>query len=647
MAAELLALLLEATLLTTAAVVAVLLLRGAWSNLFGVRAAILLWSVVPVAALVALAPDRIVEDAETPAITMPLDGWLQAQEPVTVAGPNRSGVLPLGAELVLIGWGVGAMGMLGLQAIRQRRFLTGLGRLSAGGGRLWVSERRDIGPLVLGAFSPKVIVPPDFADRFSTRQRRLMLAHEYAHLRRGDPAWNLVSAVLRCLFWFNPLIHLAANRFRCDQELACDARVLEPRRRSHRSYAAALLALDQDDQSYPALTFGSHPLKERIMQISTMKHVTRYRRRIGAIAALVVGTGLAAAAWAATPSTDGTIAKASGDESSGFFAFDVEITVAGQKAEGRLSLTGDQAQVIHDGSDEPMLMARDTLTINYDEGEPGWRAEMTISRHSEDQFFLQAEVWQDGLLRRTPSILFGGEGSALVTIGSESGGEDFRLKVTPVSQDRISALTTPLPVEKWPDEILERAAAMPTSYSGDLSISELLQQVIADQEATGGGTTSVTFTLPAGQEDDVPDGASVNGKGEEVSVAIPFSREQYYENNPGTDIPFAVYVEREMQRFIEAEDARPASNGDTISTSNPGWQMSGSPPGRDGVMHCGRNRCTVRMCNDQECNIVGFEDGMAFDIARYPSTQSAPDALVSEFMENGSDGFPTHAGALR
>ena len=86
----------------------------------------------------------------------------------------------MGAEFMLICWGVGAMDKLGRLAIRQRRFRTGLGRLRAGGGRLWVSERRDICPLVLGAISPKGIVPPDFADRFDSRQRRLMLAHEHA-----------------------------------------------------------------------------------------------------------------------------------------------------------------------------------------------------------------------------------------------------------------------------------------------------------------------------------------------------------------------------------------------------------------------------------------------------------------------------------
>ncbi|NDY96661.1 M56 family metallopeptidase [Wenzhouxiangella limi] len=562
MAVDLLALLLEATLLTTAAVIAVLLLRGAWTRLFGVRAAILVWLIVPLAALVALAPDRMVEDSETLAITIPFDGWLPVQEPATLAPPDSAGVLPFLAEFVLLCWVVGAMAMLGLLAIRQRRFRSGLGRLSAGGGCLWVSERRDIGPLVLGAISPKVIVPPDFADRFDTRQRRLMLAHEYAHLRRGDPAWNLVSAALRCLFWFNPLIHLAANRFRRDQELACDARVLESRRRSHRSYAAALLALEQNDQSYPALAFGPHPLKERIMQISTMKHFTPYRRRVGALAALVMGAGLAAAAWAATPATEGALDVASGEESSEFFAFDVEVTVGGQTGGGRLSLTGEKAQVIHRGAD-PILMARETLTISYDEEEPGWRAEVTIGHHSEEQFFVQAEVWQDGLLKRTPSMLMGKEASAHIEIsGSESGGQDFRLKLTPVSQDRISALTAPLPVEEWPDEILEMMAAMPKSYSGDLSISELVEQVTAAQGLEGSSMASVTFTLPVGQDDKARDETAAEMDGAEASAVIPFSREQYYESNPDTDVPFPVHVEREMLRVIEAENAKSASRAD-------------------------------------------------------------------------------------
>jgi len=87
------------------------------------------------------------------------------------------------------------------------------------------------------------------------------------------------------------------------------------------------------------------------------------------------------------------------------------------------------------------------------------------------------------------------------------------------------------------------------------------------------------------------------------------------------------------------------NNGSAIGKNGiePYWQMSGPTPGRPRVMHCGEIRCAIRMCNDQECSVIGFEDGMAFDIVRYPNTQGAADKLVSTFLEDGSSSFSVYA----
>ncbi len=53
-----------------------------------------------------------------------------------------------------------------------------------------------------------------------------MLFHELAHLRRRDVLTGWLVAIVTAIHWFDPLVWLAAARFRCDRELACDAIVL-------------------------------------------------------------------------------------------------------------------------------------------------------------------------------------------------------------------------------------------------------------------------------------------------------------------------------------------------------------------------------------------------------------------------------------
>src|SRR6185503_20979525 len=94
---------------------------------------------------------------------------------------------------------------------------------------------------VVGALDPHVVVPSDFEARFDAEERVLVLAHEWAHLRRQDARVNALVALLQCAFWFNPLVHLAARAIRMDQELACDAAVIAQFPEARRRYAEAML----------------------------------------------------------------------------------------------------------------------------------------------------------------------------------------------------------------------------------------------------------------------------------------------------------------------------------------------------------------------------------------------------------------------
>jgi TonB family protein len=185
--------------------------------------------------------------------------------------------------------------MLMLLAKRQRLFMEDVGI-------------RKAGPAVVGFFYPHIVTPADFSHRFSDQERKLILAHEQVHLERQDVRINALATLVRCLCWFNPLVHIGARRLRADQELSCDAAVIERRPRARRAYAETLLKTQLADRPLPvgcywppeAAWATSHPLTERIAML-TASPLSHPRRLAAATAVLALVGGGGFAAWAAQP----------------------------------------------------------------------------------------------------------------------------------------------------------------------------------------------------------------------------------------------------------------------------------------------------------------------------------------------------------
>ncbi|MBS0569789.1 MAG: TonB family protein [Proteobacteria bacterium] len=300
MIAEVLRILVLSTLAASAAIVVVLLLRKPLRVRFGAQAAYALWTLVPLAAVVALLP--------APVASVALPMTVVATKPAAITTLQHAAAGVTGFDPIPWLGAVWLLGMVVCAALflrQQRRYLRTLGGLSLNADRTFRAQTTAGCPALVGAWRPRIVLPTDFEQRYDRTQRELILAHERAHLARGDAQLNAFAAVLRCLHWFNPLFHIAASRFRFDQELACDASVIARFPQARRSYADAMLKTQLADLGLPAGCHwqSSHPLKERIAMLKKPLPGRTRRWLGGACVAAIVAT-MSFAVWAAQPAKE-------------------------------------------------------------------------------------------------------------------------------------------------------------------------------------------------------------------------------------------------------------------------------------------------------------------------------------------------------
>ncbi len=283
----------------TIGAVLVLALRRPVRRAFGPLAAYRLWLVAPLCGIAALlpAPGPNPSSALAPVVSL-------AAEAAWRAKPVMRQALGV-SEILLAVWMLGAVALAAVFAARQARFVRRLGRLapSPADPGVLLGQHTGAGPLLLGALRPRIVAPADFETRFRGPARDLVLAHERVHLTRGDAAVNALVVAVRCLAWFNPLVHVASRALRIDQEIACDAAVVEHHPEACRLYAETLLGSALTPLSppfgchWPAV--GLHPLKERLMMLQNAS-ATPARKTLGALLVGTLALTAAGTVWAAT-----------------------------------------------------------------------------------------------------------------------------------------------------------------------------------------------------------------------------------------------------------------------------------------------------------------------------------------------------------
>lgn len=82
-------------------------------------------------------------------------------------------------------------------------------------------------PVITGPFRPCIYLPIHLISDYDARSMRYMLLHELSHYRHRDMLAGCWMNLLNILYWFSPFVWLARREMRSDQEIACDASVLD------------------------------------------------------------------------------------------------------------------------------------------------------------------------------------------------------------------------------------------------------------------------------------------------------------------------------------------------------------------------------------------------------------------------------------
>jgi beta-lactamase regulating signal transducer with metallopeptidase domain/DUF4097 and DUF4098 domain-containing protein YvlB len=90
---------------------------------------------------------------------------------------------------------------------------------------------------------PVIVLPSGVVAASTASELRLILAHELAHIRRGDHLVRWLDWAAVAWLWWNPLAWVARRGLRCTEELACDSLVLRTRGAAPREYGSCLLTV--------------------------------------------------------------------------------------------------------------------------------------------------------------------------------------------------------------------------------------------------------------------------------------------------------------------------------------------------------------------------------------------------------------------
>lgn len=126
-------------------------------------------------------------------------------------------------------------------------------------------------PMIVGLYRPFIILPE---REYQKESLYYIYKHELTHFSHGDLYYKLIQTMVRCIYWFHPLVHAMYQQAAFDVELVCDEKVTRNQSETFcREYSFVLLdtLTAQNQRTFPLSTCffngGKEQMKERFRRI--------------------------------------------------------------------------------------------------------------------------------------------------------------------------------------------------------------------------------------------------------------------------------------------------------------------------------------------------------------------------------------------
>lgn len=184
-------------------------------------------------------------------------------------------------------WLIGVVAMLGYAIYSYLRVRRQVSESIWLRDNLWICDQVK-SPFILGLFRPKIYLSSGMEEA----QLPYVIAHEQAHLRRGDQWWKPLGFVLLMIHWYNPFVWVAYILFCRDLELACDeSAVRDLTLEERKSYSYALLSCSMQRRLVTVcpLAFGEVGVKKRVKEVLNYKKPSFWILLAAVVVCVIVG----------------------------------------------------------------------------------------------------------------------------------------------------------------------------------------------------------------------------------------------------------------------------------------------------------------------------------------------------------------------